>query len=733
MPSSPNGGLLRTRGTRHSRTLLPLATVIAVAATPLLSAAPSAATASVTTDDAAWTTPAFVRTVGARGSAGLYAWGVAFNPATTHVLVGDYLNYQVREFTTEGTLLKSFYRSASERRGQPEGIAVDPRTGDIFVSDHARGSAGYVARFSVGGSFKQEYRLPGVRYNAWITVDHAGYLYVSDSHSWNNAADPPKIRKFDVSGSSAREVLSFGSYPNLGQITGVAVDPEDGKIYLADLKNKRVNVWNSNGTPHAIIGDGKFSGDMRGVAVNEGNRQLYVVDAGAGQVERFNLDTKAHLGTFGSLGSGPGQFGDGGRGITVDDHDDVWVADYGNTRVLKFSASGSFLAAYPNPPQKPPAGSLAQPRDVAIGAANAVWTVEQNNHRLQRFTPAGAPNGMWGKRGSTPPLGFNYPRGIAVQPGSGRIWVANTTEASVRVLTPTMKLAFEIKKPGYLTEVIDIEFGNGKAYIGDANGGRVIIVNPSNGAILGAISKRCAGVAVNPAGGDVYCSSWYDDRIYRYSKSGSLLDTFGTPGSGTGQLTNPWDIDIAGGTLWVTDADRAKVLAYSLGGTFLGEFGSAGDRPGQFNNPSGITHDGSGKLYVADAGNDRIQVFDPKASLPSDSSAPAVRITKPSGSTPLPVPTTLTGTVSDNTRVGTVELAIQNQTTNMWWDGRTSTWASTKAWTNAGVKGSGTTSGQWWFPLIGAQRGQGYRLEVRAFDARLNTSAIVVTTFRISG
>lgn len=731
MPSSPNGGLWRTRGTRHSRTLLPVATVAAVAAAPLLTAAPSAASAAVT-DDAAWRTPSFVRAIGARGSAGLYAWGIAFNPVSNHVLVGDYLNYQVREFTTAGTLLKSFYRSASERRGQPEGIAVDPRTGDIFVSDHARGSAGYIARFSGGGTFKQEYKI-NARYNAWITVDQAGYLYVSDSHSWNNESDPPKIRKYDVSGSTAREVMSFGSYPQLGQITGIAVDPEDGKIYLADLKNKRVNVYNSNGTPHAIMGDGKFSGDMRGVAVNEGNRQLYVVDAGVGQVERFNLDSKAHLGTFGSIGSGPGQFGDGGRQVTVDGDDNVWVADYGNTRVLKFTANGGFLAAYPNPPMKPPAGSLAQPRDVAIGASNSVWTAEQNNHRLQRFTAAGAPNGMWGKRGSTPPLGFNYPRGIAVQPGSGRIWVANTTDGTVRVLTPTMKLAFEIKNLGSLAEPVDIEFGNGKAYIGDANAGRVVIVNPTNGSITGQISKRCAGVAVNPGNGDIYCSSWYDDRVFRFSKSGSLLGTIGSPGTGAGQFVTPWDLDIAGGTLWVTDADRAKVVAYSLTGSFLGEFGSAGDRPGQFNNPSGIAHDGSGKIYVADAGNDRIQVFDPKASLPSDSTAPKVTVTKPSGTTAVPVPTTLAGTVTDNTRVGTVELAIQNQTTKQWWDGRTSTWAATKQWTNAGVKGSGSSSAQWWFPLIGAQRGEGYRLEVRAFDARLNTSPIVVKTFSTSG
>jgi len=44
---------------------------------------------------------------------------------------------------------------------------------------------------------------------------------------------------------------------------------------------------------------------------------------------------------------------------------------------------------------------------------------------------------------------------------------------------------------------------------------------------------------------------------------------------------------------------------------FIGEFGTAGDDDAHFNQPRGVACDGAGNIYVADYGNDRIQVFQP--------------------------------------------------------------------------------------------------------------------------
>ena len=101
----------------------PLAAVVAVAvAGAALVAAPAA-------NGADWEPPAFERSISGTGLAPLYAWGVQHNPVTDEVLVGDYFNYKVRRFDTDGNLLGSFGRPASERQGQPYSLAVDPRDG----------------------------------------------------------------------------------------------------------------------------------------------------------------------------------------------------------------------------------------------------------------------------------------------------------------------------------------------------------------------------------------------------------------------------------------------------------------------------------------------------------------------------------------------------------------------------------------------------------------------------
>lgn len=721
---------------------------VAVIVSPVLaSAGPAAADGERTAGPVqvaalTWTKPTFVRTIGARGSAGLYAWGVAYNPVTNQTLVGDYRNFQIRRFSSGGTLLGSFYRPASSRRGVPEGLAVDPRDGSVYVSDHSKDNRGYVAKFSKDGKFICEFKLTST-YQAWMAMDANGYLYVSDSHVWHNSTNPPQVRKYSLNDTTATatEVAHFGSYGSgvgeIRQITGLAIDDKTGKIAVADTINKKVNVYDGSGRFQYTFAGGVFKGDLRGVAINASSRVAYVVDASAGQVERFNVDTGASLGHFGSLGTGAGQFADGGRQIAIDGSGNVWVADYGNTRVLKFTATGGFIGAYPNPPQNAPKGSLALVRDVAIQpSTRQIFTIEQDNHRMQAFRPDGTPAGMWGRRGTTPPLGFNYPRGLGIQPGSERFWISNTTEHQMRVLNKDKSLAFNLGLPSgspanHYNEPIDVEFGNGQVYVGDDADRNVKILNAQTGQEEGRLNVAGAGVAVDPATGDIFVSSWRDRRIYHYTKNGGQGSpaVIGSAGTGAGQFQKPWDIDIVGGIIYVTDATRNVLVAYERDGTFLGELGSAGTRPGQFNNPSGLTHDAAGKIYVADAGNDRLQVFDTKGWVKSDANPPSVSIAAPGAGATVGFPVTITGSVTDNLRNGTVEVAVQDRKTKLWWDGRIATWSATKVYINAGIKGGDIRNQQWWFPLIGAQARAGYAVSVRGVDGAGNIGSVVTRSF----
>lgn len=70
-----------------------------------------------------------------------------------------------------------------------------------------------------------------------------------------------------------------------------------------------------------------------------------------------------------------------------------------------------------------------------------------------------------------------------------------------------------------------------------------------------------------------------------------------------------WD---AAGDIYVADGygNNARVAKFDKNGKFIRSWGSKGSAQGQFNSVRGIAIDSQGLVYVADAGNKRIQVFD---------------------------------------------------------------------------------------------------------------------------
>jgi sugar lactone lactonase YvrE len=100
----------------------------------------------------------------------------------------------------------------------------------------------------------------------------------------------------------------------------------------------------------------------------------------------------------------------------------------------------------------------------------------------------------------------------------------------------------------------------------------------------------------------------------------------GEPGTGPRQFNAPTSVatDVSG-RLYVTDALNDRVQVLTSAGDFIREFGGFGDADGAFSTPSGIAAAGGGEngplgsgpgaaaagdIYVADQGNHRIQQFD---------------------------------------------------------------------------------------------------------------------------
>src|SRR5262245_65092023 len=86
----------------------------------------------------------------------------------------------------------------------------------------------------------------------------------------------------------------------------------------------------------------------------------------------------------------------------------------------------------------------------------------------------------------------------------------------------------------------------------------------------------------------------------------------GSAGSGDGQFKYAEDATLdANGNLLVTDATNANVPVFDrMTGKFLGKFGGKGDGPGQFQKPEGIAVDPDGNIYVADYMSGYIKKFD---------------------------------------------------------------------------------------------------------------------------
>ncbi len=96
----------------------------------------------------------------------------------------------------------------------------------------------------------------------------------------------------------------------------------------------------------------------------------------------------------------------------------------------------------------------------------------------------------------------------------------------------------------------------------------------------------------------------------------------GNPGAGINGdgFQRPSDVtwDRAG-NIYVADGygSNNRIAKFSKEGNFLKTWGRTGSAQGQFNSIRGIAIDNAGNLYVADAGNKRIQVFDGEGTFKS--------------------------------------------------------------------------------------------------------------------
>ena len=98
----------------------------------------------------------------------------------------------------------------------------------------------------------------------------------------------------------------------------------------------------------------------------------------------------------------------------------------------------------------------------------------------------------------------------------------------------------------------------------------------------------------------------------KFDRDGNFIAKWGSKGGGTGQFEFPQGVAVDGfGNVYVADAGNNRVQIFNVDGRFLLQLGSKGNDDGQFEFPGAIAVDSIGKVYVADTNNHRVQVFAP--------------------------------------------------------------------------------------------------------------------------
>lgn len=256
-------------------------------------------------------------------------------------------------------------------------------------------------------------------------------------------------------------------------------------------------------------------------------------------------------------------------GLATDELGNIYVADTGNHRVVKFSPRLSPLwrtGAFGAEP-----GQFSGPTGVAYGN-DQIYVADTHNHRIQIYSTGGDYRGTFGTRGNGEGQ-LGYPTGIAF--GDNSVWVTEGG-ANCRVSRFTPSGSF-ISKFG------SCGTGNGQFY------------SPG-------------GITVTYA--YVYVADQGSPRVQRFALSGEFLLSFGTYGEGDGQFHNPdgivaiegADPTADGSRVFVVDAGpNSRVQEFTEDGKYVSEFGGTGDT--HFSYPHGIavSDDGS-KFYVSDTG-----------------------------------------------------------------------------------------------------------------------------------
>jgi len=282
------------------------------------------------------------------------------------------------------------------------------------------------------------------------------------------------------------------------------------------------------------------------------------------------------VGSWGTLGTGDGQFGRNAYGLVTDKSGNVYVADSDNHRIQVFTSKGTFVRKIAWP-----ASEVVE--DVAIDPEGNTWATSLQGAQARQFTANGQPAASVTTPKSAGGIGID---------GEGNVYVSTSGDNIQAVVrfdkTPS---GWEQGKTwGGFQEPGDVEVSaDGSIYVADRRGA------PPN--------------------------------VKRFDSTGKLLKTIklqmpATAGAGALYGIGV-DLDC---NVWATNAAQRNLVKYSPAGKPLAT-ATSGDLIGQ-----DVAVGPTGDLYVFDSGSSSVIHFAEDRSKPATAAVPGVLVATKGGS-----------------------------------------------------------------------------------------------------
>ncbi len=352
--------------------------------------------------------------------------------------------------------------------------------------------------------------------------------------------------------------VGFGRISSVAGVLAVAVLAVTAQAASASNPTYSLSAFAGTGTPGAATAGAATSSQLwepYGAAVDSAGN-LYIVDSDNNAVEKVTPSGTLSI-IAGNKGYGaptPGvatnsKLADP-AGVAVDSSGNIYIADYGDHKVLKVTPSGtlSIIAGngtYGAPVAGPATSSpLGEVWGVAVDSSGNVYIVDDTEQVIEKVTPSGTLSVFAGiaEHSGTPTPGpatsshLHEPTGLAID-AAGNLYVADSENDVIEKITPS----------GTLSVFAGI-VGSQAA--------------PTPGPATSSALNEPFGVAVDAAG-DIYIADTGNNEIEQVTPSGTLSviagnHTSGEPSYGvaatSSALHTPADVaSTAAGRLYVAD------------------------------------------------------------------------------------------------------------------------------------------------------------------------------------